>query len=532
MKSLAIVTLVLLGACLLPLRAFPGSWRDSSMGLLQGELTARFGPGQRPRIQRGLAQVARYWQDRDGGAGEFEAFVRAQFAGTPKDLDSLFERLQGAMAPLDGPGGREPREPREPTLPVDVLLTGFNPAAHGVEDCFNHKVAFAVVLNFPLATLEERIRDGARWSGRQWAEVRLAERFARRAPAEAEQEAAAVSQDGPAASRLLRTFQAARRLDPYSPLAPTRISRCFDQDLQLPEPQVRAMLNAVCASPLAARAARLIRTRLGRRLEPADLGYGGFRPGAELDALVRKRWPTPQVFARRLPHLLLAMGFPAQSGTRPAPVEAGAMDYQRFSDALGATGRAVASRLAREEAEYPLLAGVPGPAFSEALGRVVQARGLEFLAPPPNARAMAALHGFWRAYAGAGAALVDLAAWRWLYEHPDAATADLDAAAVAGAREVWNRYYATVFEQQDCAFLAADAMADADLQLPARAVTLLIAAQLQRGVGRTSLGAAMERWARLGRITPDLWMTRATGGRLEAEALLEATEAALKTLGA
>jgi len=187
LRSFAIVAPILLGSLACPVQAAPIPWMDSSMGLLQGELTARFGPGQRPRVQRGLAQVARFWRPRDGGAGEFETFVRTQFAGEPRTLDALFQRTQSAMADLDArlQGIRRALQAGSPgpPLPVDALLAGFDPGAHVAEDCFTAKLAFAVLLNFPLASPQEQARDGGSWTVRQWAEVRLAERFARRAPA-------------------------------------------------------------------------------------------------------------------------------------------------------------------------------------------------------------------------------------------------------------------------------------------------------------------------------------------------------------
>jgi len=184
-KSAIATALILLASPLCPVRAASVPWMDSSMGLLQGELTARYGPGQRLRVRRGLAQVARFWQLRDGGAGEFESFVRAQFAGQPEALDALFRRLDTVMASLDAHLGEIRRDfsgaPKP--LPVDTLLAGLDPGTHLAEDCFRAKVAFAVLLNFPLPSPQERLRDGPAWSPRQWAEVRLAERFASRAPA-------------------------------------------------------------------------------------------------------------------------------------------------------------------------------------------------------------------------------------------------------------------------------------------------------------------------------------------------------------
>ena len=60
---------------------------------LESELVAKYGEGQRPRIARGLKQVAEFWRTEDGDAAAFEEFVRTNFAGDPQTLDALFNRM-------------------------------------------------------------------------------------------------------------------------------------------------------------------------------------------------------------------------------------------------------------------------------------------------------------------------------------------------------------------------------------------------------------------------------------------------------
>jgi hypothetical protein len=67
-----------------------------------------------------------------------------------------------------------------PILPFDEVFAAYDPSAHLTDDFFQNKLAFVVLLNFPLTTLEERLRDGERWSRRQWAEARLAQMFSKR----------------------------------------------------------------------------------------------------------------------------------------------------------------------------------------------------------------------------------------------------------------------------------------------------------------------------------------------------------------
>src|SRR5205085_12395506 len=109
-------------------------------------------------------------------------------------------------------------------------------------------------------------------------------------------------------------YTASRKVDSYSPTAPTLIARRFNEDREIPEARVKSMLEQVLTSPMVPQVAKLIETRLGRPLEPFDVWYNGFRPGskyseAELDQMVAKRYPTPEAYQKDIPNLLLKLGF-------------------------------------------------------------------------------------------------------------------------------------------------------------------------------------------------------------------------------
>src|SRR5262249_5793447 len=144
------------------------------------------GEGQRARIERGVRQVAAYWRP---GDGDLLAFCRAQFVAAPAEVDALLGRLEARLEAIDGHVlelGRSLRSDLEvdtgASLPVDPLLASIDPGAHLSEDLFASGVAFAALLNFPLAPLEERLRNSDRYQRRQWAEIRLTGRFQARVP--------------------------------------------------------------------------------------------------------------------------------------------------------------------------------------------------------------------------------------------------------------------------------------------------------------------------------------------------------------
>ena len=167
------------------------SWVNASNAKLERELIAKYGEAQRLRLERGLRQVGEFWRPEDGDAAAFEGFVRANFAGDQATLDTMFNRFERLLEQLGGHMHEINREFRQqmdldlgPVLPFDEMFGGYDPSAHIIDDFFQNKLAFVALLNFPLTTLDERLKEGPSWTRRQWAEVRLAQRFSKRIPAD------------------------------------------------------------------------------------------------------------------------------------------------------------------------------------------------------------------------------------------------------------------------------------------------------------------------------------------------------------
>lgn len=367
---------------------------------------------------------------------------------------------------------------------------------------------------------------------------------------------------------LLGTYRAARLADPYSPTAPTLIARRFDEDREIPEARVEAMLKEVLSSPLVPRVARLIEERLGRPLEPFDIWYNGFRPPsryteAELDAIVAERFPTAAAFEADLPNLLTSFGYsperaaylaanivvePARgsghawgAGMRSEKahlrtrVEGSGMNYKGYNIAVHELGHNVEQTFSLNDIDYTLLQGVPNTAFTEALAFVFQARDRELLGlaqPDESAEALRALDSFWGTFEIGGVALVDMAVWHWMYDNPEATPAELKAATLQIARDVWNRYYAPVFGVRDVVLLGIYShMIHSFLYLPDYPIGHLIAHQIEAHVRESgNVAAEVERMSRIGSISPDLWMQEATGAPVGAGAMLAAAERALERL--
>jgi hypothetical protein len=180
----------------------PGApaWIDETIQKLEGELVEQHGEEIRPRLRVGLAQAASFWRPEDGNAAVLENFVRTHFAADEATRDAMFDRMQIYFEQVGGLNLELVRQLRMhvdveqgPILPFDRILAGYNPAAHISEDFFANKIAFVILLNFPIRSLEEKLDRGEEWSRREWAEARLAETFKSRVPAEVNQAVSAAT---------------------------------------------------------------------------------------------------------------------------------------------------------------------------------------------------------------------------------------------------------------------------------------------------------------------------------------------------
>lgn len=169
--------------------AYREAARDARRALVE-----RHGPGEAERIERGAGQVLGLWRPGDGDPAALQAFLEAEFVPRGAALDALFDRFEFAMERIGGYMTSLTRDLRRgadleigPRIPLDDRLAAFDAGAHLSDDYFRSKLAFVALLNFPRTTLAERLERGGSWTRREWAEARLADRFAARVPGEVNQ---------------------------------------------------------------------------------------------------------------------------------------------------------------------------------------------------------------------------------------------------------------------------------------------------------------------------------------------------------
>src|SRR5690349_11462326 len=142
----------------------PPEAMKQTISRVENELAAKYGESERPRIRLGLEQAASYWREEDGDEKAFADMARAQITADSVAHNALFSRMEFALESLDGHMNEISRDfKRQSDLdlgdiyPFDEILAGYDPSAHVAEDFFQNRLAFAVLLNFPLTTLEQRL---------------------------------------------------------------------------------------------------------------------------------------------------------------------------------------------------------------------------------------------------------------------------------------------------------------------------------------------------------------------------------------
>lgn len=367
-------------------------------------------------------------------------------------------------------------------------------------------------------------------------------------------------------AQVRRIFAEQLRRDPYyGPTKNTYIKRNFDGGMEISKAQVQAMFEELVGSEIPQKVAKIISDRLGRKLEPHDLWYDGFKSRssmnfAMLDSMTATRFPTAAAMEADLLKILTDLGYGKEraqylsskiavdnargSGHAMGAtmiggksrlrtrVGAGGMDYKGYNIAVHELGHNVEQTISLYDVEDYMLSGVPNTSFTEALAFSFQRRDLPLLGIAAADRgAEGRYDSFWDVYEIMGVSLVDMELWEWLYAHPTASATEIKEATISIAKSVWNKYYAPAFGVKDATVLAIYShMISYPLYLSAYPFGLLVHFQLEQHWAQMTpaeLAADIDRVFKLGRLTPNAWMQAAVGADVSVSPLLEAVRQAL-----
>ena len=358
---------------------------------------------------------------------------------------------------------------------------------------------------------------------------------------------------------ILDIYKAGLNLDKFNTDLNTGIKRNFEGDVEISDKDVEEMFINLITSDEIRQVAQIIKERLGRDLQPYDIWYDGFKSRStisedELTAKTRKLYPDAKAFEKDMPNMLQNLGFTSQDakylsskivveGARGSGHAWGAvgrwepsrlrtrigdkgMDYKGYNIAVHEFGHNVEQTLSLYDVDHYMLRGVPNTAFTEALAFIFQKRDLKLLGYPQQVDDNTTLDIFWGAYEIMGVSLVDMYAWRWLYENPDATAEQLRDAVISIAKEVWNKYYEPVLGTHDSPILAIYShMVNSPMYLPNYPIGHIIEFQLEEhlaGMSDKEFAQEIKRIFTIGTLTPHLWMEEAVGSKVSTEPLIKA----------
>ena len=371
--------------------------------------------------------------------------------------------------------------------------------------------------------------------------------------------------------RILAVAHALFEEDRFCPSAPTGIQRNFEEGVEIPAGELDSLFRALIGSEQVGQVASVIRDRLGRDLRPYDIWFDGFKARASLNedkltAATQRLYPDADAFAADMPRLLARMGFssgeagniarhivvePARGSGHAWPclgrkeearlrtrIPAAGMDYKGYNIAVHEFGHCVEQVLDMYMIDHYMLSGVPNTAYTEASAFLWQHRDLQLLPDAKTAMqtsqagqlaADEIFDQFWSMYEIMGVSLVDMAMWRWIYDHPDATPEQLCNATLQIAKDVWNEYYEPVLGEHDCILLAVYShMVNAPMYLPNYPLGHIVQYQLEEHLAQYTrqqdFADEYARIYRLGRLTPKEWMIQAVGTPPSIEPVLHAVQ--------
>jgi hypothetical protein len=366
---------------------------------------------------------------------------------------------------------------------------------------------------------------------------------------------------------LLNNYKAMKAVDPYYPAFPTYIQRAFELGMEIPEADVEKLFTTLITSPEIKQVGDLISKRLGRKLEPFDIWYDGFKARSsinedELTAMTTKLYPDAKAFEKDMPNILRKLGWSPERAdyiaskvqvdpARGSGHAAGAsmkgdkarlrtrltpqgMNYKGYNIATHEFGHNVEQTIDLYDIDNYIMQGVPNTAFTEALAFLFQKRDLYLLGisdNDPNKEHLAALDAIWSCYEIMGVSLVDMQVWKWMYDNPNATPAQLKKSVISIAKDVWNKYYAPVFGTKDEPILAIYShMIDNPLYLPNYPIGHLIDFQIDGYIKGKNFASEVDRIYTQGRLVPQIWMKGAVGSTISVEPMLKAVDEALSVI--
>jgi hypothetical protein len=365
--------------------------------------------------------------------------------------------------------------------------------------------------------------------------------------------------------QILNNFNANRAADMYHSEYNTFIKRAFSGSKEIPQEEVEKLFDEYLSSPIVKEVGKLISKRLGRDLKPYDIWYDGFKARSSiseesLNVKTQTKYPNAKAFEADLANMLKKLGWKneradfiaskvsvddargsghawgaemkSENAHLRTRIQGKGMDYKGYNIAVHEFGHNVEQTISLHDVDNYMMNGVPNTAFTEALAFIFQKRDLQLLginADNSEKEYLDNLDLYWSIFEIMGVSMVDMKVWKWLYANPEATAAELKVAVINIAKEVWNKYYAEVYGTDDEPILAVYShMVASPLYLANYSFGHLIDFQIEQYLIGKNFSDEVDKIWSIGRVTPEIWMQKATNENISIKPMLKAAEEALK----
>ncbi|MBI9053014.1 MAG: hypothetical protein JEY96_04315 [Bacteroidales bacterium] len=365
--------------------------------------------------------------------------------------------------------------------------------------------------------------------------------------------------------QILNNFHAMKATDEYYADYNTFIKRAFAGSKEIPQEEVENLFDEYLSSPVFKEVGKLIAKRLGRDLKPYDIWYDGFKARSSiseetLNGITQKKYPNAKALEADLGTTLKKLGWEkkraefiaskvtvdaargsghawgaqmkAENAHLRTRISGKGMDYKGYNIAVHEFGHNVEQTISLHDVDYYMINGVPNTAFTEALAFIFQKRDLQLLGfnnNDENKEHLQTLDLYWSVFEIMGVSMVDMKVWKWLYANPNATAKELKGAVISIANEVWNSYFAEVYGTQNEPILGIYShMIASPLYLANYSFGHLIDFQVEQYLNGKDFSDEVDRIWSIGRVTPQVWMQKATKEDISIHPMIKATEEALK----
>ncbi|MDR2520543.1 MAG: hypothetical protein LBC54_01125 [Bacteroidales bacterium OttesenSCG-928-I14] len=358
--------------------------------------------------------------------------------------------------------------------------------------------------------------------------------------------------------KFIDNFKALQVIDSYT--GNTYIDRYFSETMEISVKDTEIFFHDYLSSPELYTIGKIISKRLNRKLEAFDIWYDGFKYRSNisesiLDTKTRILYANAKAFEKKIHTILKKLGFDSeranyiskkitvdsargsghawgaemkgQQSHLRTPIGTKGMDYKGYNTAIHELGHNVEQTLSLYGVDYYLLSGVPNTAFTEALAFIFQRRDLELLGfdrknSSEEESNLLILDKAWTLYEIIGVSMLDISVWKWIYINPNSTAKQLKNEIIRLSKEIWNKYFASVFGLQDQVILAIYShMISYPLYLSAYAYGQIIEFQLEQYLDGKDFAKEIDRMYCIGHLTPTQWMLKATGSTISVLPLLE-----------